>query len=128
LPASTDEPTPTTGCPRLGRRTGDERALLSGHGAIVSEARFSADGRWLVTAGPGTAGLWSVESGLEPSLLTGHSGLLRGAAFAGDGYTILTAGGEDGTIRTYTCEVCGRIPDLLALADRRLAGAGDARR
>ena len=109
-------------------RTGEMRALLSGHGAIVSEARFSADGRWIVTAGPGTAGLWSVESGHVPSLLTGHFGLLRGAAFVGHGYTILTAGGEDGTIRTYTCEVCGRIPDLLALADRRLAHAGHARR
>ena len=109
-------------------RTGDQRALLSGHGAIVSEARFSADGRWIVTAGPGAAGLWNVESGHLPSLLTGHSGLLEGAAFVGDGYTILTAGGVDGSIRTYTCEVCGRIPELLALAERRLGRAGDARR
>jgi WD40 repeat protein len=109
-------------------RTGDRRALLSGHGAIVSEARFSPDGRWIVTAGPGTAGLWNVQTGQVPSLLTGHLGLLRGAAFAGEGYTILTAGGVDGTIRTYTCEVCGGIPDLLTLADRRLARARHARR
>ena len=108
--------------------TGEQRALLSGHGAIISEARFSADGRWIVTAGPGAAGLWSVQTGQGPSLLTGHSGPLSGAAFLGDGYTILTAGGVDGTIRTYTCEVCGGISDLLALADRRLARVGDAGR
>jgi WD40 repeat protein len=106
--------------------TGALRRVLSGHGAIVSEARFSADGRWVVTAGPGKAGLWDVDSGQAPSLLTGHSGRLQGAAFAGDGYTILTAGGDDGTIRTFTCEVCGGIPDLLALAERRLSRAGNA--
>jgi len=26
----------------------------------------------------------------------------------------------DGTVRTYTCEECGRIPALLRLAEQRL--------
>ena len=100
-------------------RRGTSRRVLRGHFAIVSDARFSADGRWLVTAGPGTAGLWEVRSGRLLSLLRGHRGILRAAAFAPGGHTLFTAG-EDGTLRTYVCQVCGRLPDLLALADRRL--------
>ncbi len=103
-------------------RTGNKGLLLRGHGAVVSDARFSSDGRWIVTAGPGTAGLWEAQSGRLLSLLSGHKGALRAAAFARPGYALFTAG-DDRTVRTYTCEVCGRISDLLALADRRLARA-----
>jgi WD40 repeat protein len=106
-------------------RTGEQRRLLRAHFAIVSDARFSADGRWIVTAGPGTAGLWEVQTGRLLSFLRGHRGLLHAAAFGRPGYTLFTAG-EDGTVRTYTCEVCGPISDLLALADRRL-GRGRGR-
>ena len=31
-------------------------------------------------------------------------------------------GGADGTVRTYGCEICGGVDDLLALAESRLAG------
>ena len=30
-------------------------------------------------------------------------------------------GGVDGTVRTYVCEICGGVDDLLALAESRLA-------
>ena len=33
-------------------------------------------------------------------------------------------GGVDGTVRTYDCDVCGDLDELLAIADRRLAVTG----
>ena len=44
-------------------RSGDEVHKLVVHAAIVSDAQFSPDGRWIVTAGPGTAGLWDASNG-----------------------------------------------------------------
>jgi WD40 repeat protein len=108
-------------------KTGALEHRLRAHGAIVSDAGFSSDGRWIVTAGPGTAGLWEVRTGRLLSLLRGHVGILSAAQFEPAGYTVFTAG-EDGTVRTYSCEVCGRLPDLLSLAGRRLASVGDTRR
>jgi WD40 repeat protein len=107
--------------------TGKLRKRLRGHGAIVSDAAFSSDGRWIVTAGPGRAGLWDVRTGDLLSFLDGHDRPIRGAEFAERGYTVFTAG-DDGTVRTYACEVCTPLPELLALADRRLAVAAGARR
>ena len=72
--------------------------LLRGHFAIVSAARFSPDGRWVVTAGPGTAGLWNAASGSLVYFLQGHEGKLLSVAFAPDSRRIAT-GGMDGTVR-----------------------------
>jgi WD40 repeat protein len=99
------------------------RVLLRGHGAIVQDAAFSSDGRWILTAGPGTAGLWEARTGRLLSLLRGHVGPLTAAEFAPGGYKVFTAG-QDGTVRTYTCDVCAPLSGLLALADRRRASVG----
>ena len=96
------------------------RPVLRAHFAIVSDASFSDDGRWLVTAGPGTAGLWQVRSRRLIFLLRGHIGMLHAAAFAPGSHRIVTAG-EDGTVRTYVCDVCADAPGLEALAAARLA-------
>jgi WD40 repeat protein len=104
-----------------------EHGLLRAHTAIVSDAAFSSDGRWIVTAGPGAAGLWEVRTGKFLTFLRGHVGILTSAEFAEEGYDVFTAG-QDGTVRTYECEVCAPIPGLLALADGRLAGVGDSQR
>ena len=67
----------------LGRAQRERRIqVLRGHFAIVSDARFSPDGRWVVTAGPGTAGLWSTSSGRLIYYLRGHEGKLLSAAFS----------------------------------------------
>jgi WD40 repeat protein len=42
------------------------------------------------------------------------------AAFDPSGRTIVT-GGVDGTVRTYHCDICGDLSELVALAERRLA-------
>jgi WD40 repeat protein len=102
-------------------RTGASLRVLRGHFAIVSGARFSPDGRWIVTAGPGTAGLWNAATGMLIYYLRGHKGKLLSAAFSPDGGRIAT-GGVDGTVREWTCAICGDIDALAAVADSRLAG------
>ena len=98
--------------------------LLHGHAAFVSDAAFSADGRWVVSAGPTKAGVWAATStdlALDRLVfLTGHVGAVDAAAFAPNGWLLATAG-ADGTIRTYNCSLCGKTPQLEALARQRLA-------
>jgi hypothetical protein len=74
-----------------------------------------------VTAGPSAAAVGSVATGRRVLLLNaGRTRPLVAAAFGGrDGRLIVTAS-KDGTIRTYRCDVCGGIDELVALAKRRL--------
>jgi WD40 repeat protein len=97
--------------------------VLQGHFGPVRDARFSPDARWVVTAGPGRAGLWDARTGVLVTLLRGHKGILTSAGFDPTGRTIVT-GGVDGTVRTYRCELCGGIEELVKLAERRLAATG----
>lgn len=102
---------------------GQPVADLSGHFNPVHGAAFSPDGRWVVSAGPGTAGLWDVQAQQRLLFLDGHDGALLAATFDAPGRTIETVG-VDGTMRAYACVVCGRVPALLRLADARLAATG----
>jgi WD40 repeat protein len=104
-----------------GATDGRPIADLRGHFALVSGAAFSPDGRWIVSAGPGTAGLWDVANRQRFLFLEGHRGRLLAAVFDASGRRIETVG-ADGTLRAYDCEVCGGVGELLRLADRRLAG------
>jgi WD40 repeat protein len=95
--------------------------ILDWHFGPLGGASFSPDGRWIVTAGPSAAAVGSVATGRRVLLLNaGRTRPLVGAAFGGrDGRVIVTAS-RDGTIRTYRCDVCGGIDELVALAKRRL--------
>ena len=97
-------------------------AVLDWHFGPLGGASFSPDGRWIVTAGPSSAGVGLVSSRKRVlSLSAGRTRPLVAAAFGGhDGRTIITAS-KDGTIRTYRCDLCGGIDELVALAKRRLA-------
>jgi WD40 repeat protein len=79
----------------------DETALVS-HFRFVSGADFSADGRWIVTSGPISAGPWRTEAGQLLDYLRGHTALLTMASFAPSGYRVV-ATAQDGTVRTYDC-------------------------
>ena len=98
--------------------------VITAHFARVNAVSFSADGRWLVTAGPSTAGLFRLPSGRFLAYLRGHGAPLVGATFTADDRTIVTAS-RDGTVRTARCDVCGTLPELLQLADKRLAASVD---
>ena len=89
----------------------------------VADANFSPDGRWIIAAGPGAAGLFVADSGELLFYLRGHDSPLTGAAFAPDGTRIVTSG-TDGTVRTYRCAVCGGMAELEALAKRHLTETG----
>jgi WD40 repeat protein len=103
--------------------TGRPLYALRGHFGSVGAAAFSADGRWIVTAAPNTAGVWDLASRQRLLFLPGHRSRVLAATFDARGRTVTTVG-ADGTLRSYRCEVCGGVADLLQLAERRLAATG----
>lgn len=99
--------------------TGARLHVLVGHFGSVTRASFSADGRWIVTAGPISAAVWPTDTGRLLFYLRGHSDLLTDAEWAPSGYRIVTAS-RDRSVRTYECVVCRPLEDLLAIARERL--------
>jgi WD40 repeat protein len=111
-------------------RTGAPLKILRGHFNPVQAASFSPNGRWIVTAGPFTAGIWSTATGrLYPPTgssdpyLRGPTLPLTSAEFSRGGRRILVAS-QDGTVRTYVCQICGGLNDLRRLAHALLRGVG----
>ena len=95
---------------------------LQGHLGPVAAASFSPDNRWVVTAGPIAAGLWEVASGRLVFYLRGHDTTLTAASFTQE-QAILTSD-RSGVTRSYTCEICRGLDELVTLARRRLAATG----
>ena len=100
-------------------QTGQQVWVLS-HASRVSDADFSADGRWVAIAGPRYAGVVDARTGERIQLLDGRDRVLTSVAFSPTGWRIVT-GGRSGAVRTYDCELCGGIDELIPLARRRLA-------
>jgi WD40 repeat protein len=106
-------------------RTGaTQRDELRWHHSEVSGAAFSADGRWVATAGPRTAGV-GLSSGQLLFRLPGHKKgtLLTVVAWSPKGHRIVT-GDTAGGIRTYECRLCSGVRELLPIAQRRLRKIG----
>jgi WD40 repeat protein len=108
-------------------QTGKTLRVLRGHSTALSDATFSPDGRWIVTAAGISVGLWETTTGrrLDPGrpllFLRGYAvPRIRSAAFDPSSRRIVSAG-DDGTVRTYLCEICGTLPELVRLGERRLA-------
>lgn len=97
--------------------------VVRGHFGPVFAASLSPDNRFVVTAGPTTAGLWLAASGRWIAYLHGHTGPLTSATFSSDGQRILTSS-RDGTVREYGCDLCGGVNALVAVAEARLGALG----
>jgi len=104
-------------------RTGAPLLTLGGLDDLMYSAAFSPDGQFLVTAGY-TVHVWDARTG---ALLAtpGGDGLnpanANGAAFSPDDRSIVTMDGVAGNTATvYACDICGPLPDLLALAHARV--------
>ncbi len=104
-------------------RSGRLVHVLDGHFGSVADARFSPDGRWVATAGPFTAGLWRVADGKHFQYLRGPEAIttLTAVEF---GPTGIVTRERNGTIRRAECGLCGRTPELLAIADARARATG----
>jgi WD40 repeat protein len=101
--------------------TGAKRHLLRGHFGVVSDARFSPDGRWIVSAGPFSAGLWRSDSNTIHTFIRGTDRPVV-ARFEGNNRIVTIA--RDGKVREWFCDFCGTTDELLALAKKRLAHTG----
>jgi WD40 repeat protein len=105
-------------------RSGRELAVLRIHAGPVNDVAFSADGRWLATAGPQAAGIWETRlAGVWPTspiyLVRASPPRLDTVAFSKQGWRLVT-GWRGGAVRLYNCEMCGGIQQLRAIARGRL--------
>ena len=92
--------------------------LEEAQSASVEDARFSPDGRWLVTAGPKSARLWTAD-GEGGRYLYGPTSPPTAVGFDPRSRAVLTRE-EDGTVRHWACELCGGLDELVALGEARL--------
>ena len=83
-------------------RAADSQLLaLTGHGGSIRTARYSPDGRRIVTASEdSTARIWDAVTGRELMVLRGHTQKVRSADFSPDGREVLTVSYDD-TARTW---------------------------
>jgi WD40 repeat protein len=91
---------------------------------LVSDVAFSADDRWIATAGATKAGIWeSHANDLHGGFLQfarGNTGPLTGVAFSPHGWKLATTS-RDGSVRILDCKLCGGLPQLESYAKARLA-------
>ena len=103
--------------------TGRKVHLLRGHAGSVAAIAISPSRRWIATAGPISVGVWPMSTGRILFYLRGQGKLLTDVSFSPDGHMILSTS-SDGTVRTYTCEVCGTLDSLVRIGEQRLARGG----
>ena len=94
------------------RDPGKPTATLKGHGLEINTARFSPDGRFVVTAGlDRTARIWRASGRGKPLVLREHGGNVWTANWSSDGRRVVTAG-NDGTVIVWRAS-SGRAEQIL---------------
>lgn len=89
--------------------------FFKGHTDRIFSARFSPDGKQLVTASEDTtARIWDRESGKEIRKLTGHIAAVQSAEYSPDGEWIVTAG-RDGRVLLWDARDGQMIRELINL-------------
>jgi WD40 repeat protein len=101
--------------------TGEDRLLSQN--VLVSDASFSPDGRWVVTAGSQRVWIWQTRTGTPLFKLRGLEGTVLAATFSPDG-SLVRAADTRGSVGRYRCDVCGGMGELRALAATRLKKLG----
>ncbi len=100
--------------------TGEKRRLVGQFGTI-NGVGISPDGRWVVTAGPFSAGLWrSSFRGIHTYIRNTDRPIA--AAFTSDRRIVTLA--RDGKMREWICDYCGTLDELVRTARARLAATG----
>jgi WD40 repeat protein len=102
-------------------KTGVLETTLVGQFGVVNDASFSPDDRWVVTAGPFSAGLWRSSSSAIHTYLRDTDRPLA-ARFLSDTQIVTRA--RDGKVREWTCDYCGSLDELIRTARARLAMTG----
>jgi WD40 repeat protein len=97
--------------------TGKQLVIMRGHGDILYSARFSPDGKRVVTASAdSTARIFEADTGREIRALRGHENWVKSAAFSPDGTRVVTASG-DKTARLFDAAT-GKLIMVLRHEDR----------
>jgi WD40 repeat protein len=86
--------------------------------AIVTDVRFSTDGKWLLIASTdGTVRVWDWQHNVVLATLQVHAGATRTAQFMPGQPPRILSTGDDGITEVTTCKTCVQsIDDLITLA------------
>jgi len=78
--------------------------VLTGHTGYVNSAKFSPDGKYIVSAADDqTARVWPADGQGQPLVLTGHTGTVNSAEYSPDGKFLVT-GSFDQTVRVWPAD------------------------
>jgi WD40 repeat protein len=102
-------------------KTGRSQSPLRGHFNVVNDARFSPDGRWVVTAGPMSAGLWRSNSNSIHTYLRNTDRPIAARFLSA---TRIVTKARDGKVREWICDYCGTLGELMHAAKARLGMTG----
>ena len=113
-------------------RTGRSLKVLSGHGGTVFDASFSPDGRWVVTGGPATAGLWDAATARASGTSFGATGRPsarpRSSRRRGSSRAATTASAPTSAISAAASAIARTLAEQRLAAHRPRADAGRAAR